>query len=405
MTNTFKRLQTHLRALMQSCNPRWMGALALAMLVVACGGSGDTTASVGSGGTGAFTVTAYSEGAITSLGSVTVNGKQYEDKLASVSDEDGPRALSDLKLGMIARVSGRVDGNGLASADKISYDSQLRGPVSLVNPRAKCFFILGQRVQISDRTMLGSTLAQGINSILAGQVLEVHGYLNPVTNNLQATLVELPKNASSTYKLSGLARRVSIANSTMQIGSETFDLTSFPVARLPTEGSFTRLTLTNAPQGTRGWSVSSLNPEYSNSTPQSQADIEGVVTYILSSTDFMLNNTFVDAASVTFSNGPVKIGDIVRAKGALINGQLIAKDVDLIVQAKPVELIGLVTNVDFATYDPTFQIGDVVVHFDLETLYVNGIITDVRNGVELKVQGMSEPSNSDVRATQITFLP
>jgi hypothetical protein len=33
------------------------------------------------------------------------------------------------------------------------------------------------------------------------------------------------------------------------------------------------------------------------------------------------------------------------------------------------------------------------------------MITDVIDGVELKVQGMSEPFNSDVRATQITFLP
>jgi hypothetical protein len=108
---------------------------------------------------------------------------------------------------------------------------------------------------------------------------------------------------------------------------------------------------------------------------------------------------------VTFSNGPVQIGDIARAKGVLINGQLIAKDVDLVAQAKPVELSGLVTNVNFAACDPTFQIGDVVVHFDLETLYVNGMITDLINGVELDVQGISEPFNSDVRAKQITFLP
>jgi hypothetical protein len=108
---------------------------------------------------------------------------------------------------------------------------------------------------------------------------------------------------------------------------------------------------------------------------------------------------------VTFSNGPVQIGNIARAKGALINGQLIAKDVDFIAQAKLVELSGLVTNVNFAAYDPTFQIGDVVVHFDLETLYVDGVITDLISGVELNAQGISEPFNSDVRAKQITFLP
>jgi hypothetical protein len=406
MTDTFKCAINFLRLLMSRSHTLWMAGLALAILVVACGG-GETTASVGSGGTGAFSATAYSEGAITGLGSVTVNGKQYDDKLASVSDDNGTRTLADLKLGMIIRLSGQIASDGTATANTINIDSRLRGPVSLVNPIAKCFFIFGQRVQINDRTLFDG-VQPDINAIQIGQVLEIHGYLNPVSNNIQASLIGLPLSASSAYKLSGLASNVDSTLLTMQIGQETFDLSAFPVGNLPTEGSFTQLTVSpTSPQGTTtGWVVSTLRSEYSNDTPQSQADIQGVVTEVSGSNTFRLNNTPVDATNAVLSNGSaIQVGDIVDVQGELINGRLIAQRVSLLWPPKAVELTGLVSNLNVVSYEPTFMIGGVLVYFDYATVYPNGAVSDLANGVKVDVQGVSPPFSADVRAGVITFLP
>ncbi len=389
----------------QCSHRRWITSLVMALLVVACG-DGDTTASVGSGGTGAFSTTAYSEGALTGLGSVTVNGKTYEDQFATVQNEDEKRAVQDLKLGMTIRLTGRVNNNGISSADSIDIDSKIRGPVSQINPIARCFFIFGQRVQINSKTLFDNALTTDIRNIQTGQVLEVHGYLNPVSNSIQATLVELPSRVPKSYKLSGLALNVDSTERTMLIGDEIFDLSAFDVERLPAEGSFTNLTLLpNAPQGTRGWTVSMLYPEYSNSTPQSQADIEGVVTELMSNTVFRLNNTIVDGSNAVLVNGAVKVGDIINVKGALTNGRLIAQEVRQLWPAKAVELNGLISNLSLNTYEPSLNIGDVLVYFDTKTVYESGKKADLANGVNIKVEGVSQPFGSVVRATRITFLP
>jgi Domain of unknown function (DUF5666) len=392
---------------MQGSQRRWIGglALALALLVAACGGS-DTSASVGSGGTGAFSTTAYSEGTVTALDSVVVNGKRYDDRLASVSDEDGPRALADLKLGMVIRINARLASDGSASADSINFDSKLRGPVSKINPIARCFFIFGQRVQINDKTRFAGLPTADINAIQVGQVLQVHGYLNPVNDNIQASLIELPATAPSTYKLSGLARNINRTDATMQIGPETFDLSAFPVERWPTEASFTRLSLLpNAPQGTRAWTVSTLSPEYSNNTPQSQADIQGVVTELISSTEFRLNNTPVDAASAVFLNGTVQVGDIITVKGTLAQGRLSATEVQLVSPPRAIELKGLVSNLNLTDYEPTFRIGDVLVYFDAQTVYETGTRANLVNGADIKVQAISVPFSQEALAKRITFIP
>jgi Domain of unknown function (DUF5666) len=406
MTDIFKRLLTHINMLHQQLHKAWIASLAMALLVVACGGGGDTSASVGSGGTGAFSTTAYSEGAITGFGSILVNGKAFDERFASVSDEEGPRTLADLKLGMVVQVTGHVSSDGKASADTIKFDSKLRGPISAIENNTTTLTILGQKVKITNHTVLDRAFATlGLGSFKVGDVLEVHGYLNPVDNTLQATLIELPSRAVSVYKLSGLVSNINITERTMQVGTETIDLSSLSDEFISVlmVGSFARLTLIpNAPQGTQGWAIRTLGAEYSNSTSQSIAEVEGVVTQVTSSTEFKLNNTPVDTRSAVLPGGGVKVGDIVNVKGELVNGRLIATEVRQVPPITLIEVSGLISQIDKTSN--TFFVRGVCILFESPVIYENGSEADLANGINVRIKGVGVPFSHEVRATVITFV-
>ena len=134
-----------------------LAACAVALTVAACGGGdGGTSARVGTGGTGAFSV-----GAITGFGSVIVNGLRFEDASARVSDEDGPRSRSDLKLGMVVKVEGSVSTSAspTGTATSIVFDSELLGPVKLGVNRA--ITVIGQKVALSSATVFDASLPGG----------------------------------------------------------------------------------------------------------------------------------------------------------------------------------------------------------------------------------------------------
>jgi hypothetical protein len=409
MTDIFKQLLTHIDALHQQLHKAWIASLVMALLVVACGGGGDTSASVGSGGTGAFSTTAYSEGAVTGFGSILINGKSFDERFASVSDEEGPRTLGDLRLGMIVRVTGNVSSTGTATADTINLESKLRGTISAIDNNTTTLTILGQKVQITNQTAFDRAFAtqttQGLDSLKVGQVLEVHGYLNPVNNTLQATLIEWPTRIVNSYKLSGLAKNVNAVKHTMQIGEQTFDLSALPEKLVSTlvEGSFVRLTLlTDMPQGTRGWKVSTLNPEFSNSTSQSLAELEGIVTEVTSNNEFKLNNTSVYAGTTTLPGGAVKVGDIVTAKGELVNGRLIATEVGKVSATTLIEVSGITSDLERASN--TFFVRGVCILFEGPVIYENGSEADLANGINVRIKGVGVPFSHEVRATVITFV-
>ena len=95
-------------------------------LLVACGGSSDTTAGIG--GTGIVS------GKITGFGSIHVNGGKFETD-SSLFDVDGDTSAdqSDLAVGMVVRLRVEVE-NGVfgSSALEVVYDDEIEGP--LIDP-------------------------------------------------------------------------------------------------------------------------------------------------------------------------------------------------------------------------------------------------------------------------------
>ena len=87
---------------------RWT-TFGVAILVAACGGGGSSdgvTAGIDRGGI----VTAT--GSITGFGSVHVNGVHYVTTGATITLDDNPGSESELRVGQVVRIEGRLDPDG-----------------------------------------------------------------------------------------------------------------------------------------------------------------------------------------------------------------------------------------------------------------------------------------------------
>ncbi len=386
----------------------WLAAGLLAAVLASCGGGG--VAGVGSGGTGTVVADAVTVGTITGFGSVIVNGERYDDSAASISDEDGAKNRSDLKLGMVVRVQSSVNGSGSATANSIAFGSELLGPVSAVGvgtgSGSTSFTIIGQQVLTDASTVFDSSLAQGAASIQTGQLLEVHGFLNPANNTLQATLVER-KSATSLYKLSGLVQQLQAASKTFQIGNEVISFANVAAVDLPTglaNGLLVKLRLTpQAPSAGVPWQLTRAREGKTSNADVDKFELEGLITELTSSSQFRLGTQLVDARNASFPSGAstLALGSRVEVKGALQNGVLVATQVKTNKPSdKRIDLLGLVSNVNPSA--KTFSVSGVTVSYSAAQ-FDNGSAAQLINGAQVEVRGRPGANSFVINAEHIKF--
>jgi len=151
-------------------------ALSLTTVLVACGGGGGSTDIAGIGGSGFV-----SSGTITGFGSVFVNGVKFETNTASFDIEGVPGTQEDLALGMVVKVNGTINPDGITGvATKIIFDDDLQGPVSgyptdTTNLTTATFTVMNTSVQIDRRTTHFDADNGGINfdDIANGDMVEL----------------------------------------------------------------------------------------------------------------------------------------------------------------------------------------------------------------------------------------
>ncbi|MDP3709514.1 MAG: DUF5666 domain-containing protein, partial [Polaromonas sp.] len=204
-----------------------------AMALAGCGGGGTGVATVSGGGTGSF-----SAGPISGFGSIIVNGVRFDDSIAKVLDDDGAlRGRDDLKLGMMVRVKGKAISRTVdaasADADEISFGSELLGPIDSIDTVAKTLVVLGQTVQITASTIFEEGLT--LSMLAKDTIVEVHGFVDPATNRLVATRIELKLPANVTaFKLQGTVSALDTTAKTFKIGTTlTISYAGVATADLP----------------------------------------------------------------------------------------------------------------------------------------------------------------------------
>ena len=290
-------------------------SLFLAITLTACGGGGDEPGLSPARGP-------VSQGAITALGSVTINGITFNTAGAAVNIDGVTSAESNLRVGMVVKVRGTSDDTtGTGTATLVEAADALEGTISAVG--ANSITVMGQTVQIEDNvTRLNDDNAVktfAAANFLVGDRVEVHGFADD-QGGLRATRVA--KKATGEFEVKGFV--VSTGNpfglSMTAGGASTLTVTgTLPAGAVV--GSFVEVKANAAPvAGALTATSVRLEDAFGPVAVGEKAKVEG---FVMSGTvdSFMVNGRQVVTTSATLFEGGLKtdfaVGVKVQAEGAL----------------------------------------------------------------------------------------
>lgn len=384
------------------------GAVALAALLgVGCGGGGG----VGSGGTGSF-----ASGPITGFGSVIVNNVRFDDTAAAVEDGDGlRRSSSDLRLGMTVEIDSSAfttAATGVsASASRIRFDSELRGPVTSIDVAGNAFSLLGQRVAV-DSTTVFAEVPGALSTLAVGTVVEVFAVFDPVAERYRAKRVAQAA-VGATTQVRGLVAHLDGAAQTLRLGigsgSATYSYagaTGVPTALAA--GQFVRLRVAAAVLPSGLWQVRSFGTALQPLADADGARVKGLITAFTSATGFSVNGRPVDATNASFPDGRSGLarGVRVEAEGSVRDGILRATKVsiesDKQESDRDFELRGPIEAVDTAARTIVLR-GQTVSTARGDLRYEGGVVGDLKKDRSVEVKGRLSSDGLRIEATRIKF--
>lgn len=386
-----------------------MGAVAA---ISGCGGGAADLASVGSGGTGSF-----STGVITGFGSIIVNGIRFDDSLATIKDDDGTLHTSaDLKLGMIVSITASpvttTPAGSTAKASTITFASALRGAIESIVGQS--IVVLGQTVQVTPTTVFDDSVVGGIAGLAVGQIVEVHGFVDPTSNQIVATRIErqASANAPVVNKLQGEVQSLNTTARTFAIGSVAISYAGIAASALPSLANGVVVTVELAPSPATGTRTAlTVRAVAVKVEDNEQTQLNGSVSAFTSTSNFSVNGVAVDASKASFPNGStgLKLGAHVEVQGTSSNGVLVASSVKVDAQNEgsnqQFELHGAVTNLD--AVKKTFVVRGVKVSYAAGVKFDGGdatkLATIAGTSATVEVKGTYDSATNSVTASTISF--
>ena len=385
-------------------NVAWAGLLGVALLA-GCGGNDSDTAAASSGratvSTG--TVTGFTSQA------VLVNGKQYDKSSAQVLDDDGNvTSKSALKLGMQVeiQVAELNQVRGVGRAGRIAFGAAVVGPVDAVDAGSNQITVLGQTIQVSDGTVFGEDISDGLGAVTTGQIVVVHGLLDATSGVSSATRVDV-KDSVNAFRLRGVVSDLSEADKTLRIGGQLVSFADVPAGKLAeaalADGQVVRASLETEKVNDQ-FVARSIKADKRFVADGAAVDIEGIVTQFTSTTSFKLFGLPVDATGATFVNeAALKRGARAEVKGSLVAGVLVATDVEAKQrgQKNVVQLQGTVEALNVKK--KTFTLNGVKVSFRGNVSFVGGAAADLVDGANVTVTGLEFCDGKVLKAQSIEF--
>lgn len=364
-----------------------LALLLLAAVLPGCGG-------VDSGGTGQTVERpTTASGRVAGFGSVIVNGIRYDDSQATVVDDDGvthPR--TDLRLGMVVEVQGRVRGNsGQGTASRIQFGHEIAGPVESVDLPVSRLVVLGQTVQVDVDTLFEG-YAAGLADVLAGQLVAVHGFYDTSAGRYTATRIE-QRGSLGQYTLRGrISGLQGPPTRTFSIGAALIDYGAVAPGALPTlaNGLSVRVSLNTTPVSGR-WVATSVHTSQRNFPDREEAELEGFVSGYASAASFLVAGVPVDASGPDVRVRRGTLADLadgvrVEVEGQMVAGVLVASVLDFKRGGdQEFELHGPIESVDVATQ--TLVLRGVTVAWDGTTQFAAGNAGDLLVGAPIDVRG------------------
>lgn len=145
----------------------------LAWLLGSCGGS-DSTAGIE--GTGSPVI---ATGAVTSFGSVYVNGERFITRNASVTLNGVAASEDDIQAGMVVEIHGTTDpDSGEILAEKVIYERNLLGTITAIeklDAEAQVITLLGQHVYVANDSVMDGI---EFDELTVGHTVEISGFIN-----------------------------------------------------------------------------------------------------------------------------------------------------------------------------------------------------------------------------------
>lgn len=296
----------------------------IALGIAACGGGGGGSEPVA--GTGVV-----SKGVITGFGSVLVNGVKFETTATTVVSDDTNVSTSALDVGMMVRVSGKLNDDGVTgTATHIEYEDSLQGPAQDLT--ATGCTILGQDVTVTATTIFDG--ATDLTAINAGQVLEVSGFTN-ADGTITATRIEVKgageaKIRGTVGTLDPVAKTFTLtvipATATSPALEFTVDYTAaavVPDAAALVNGAYVKVKSATVPSGTT-LTATKVAVKKSGLDDADKAEVEGpAADFNAALKTFTVNGVKVDASGISLPTGFAD-GSMIEVEGPLSNGVLIA---------------------------------------------------------------------------------
>ena len=193
-----------------------------ALAMTACGGGGSGIANNSTGAVGAITQTTAVTGTITGFGSVHVNGIHFNTNSAAISRNGAPALQSDLRVGQVVKVRGRVnDSTGEGVASSVSQDDNVEGPISSIDLVGKKFVVLGQTIIVDTSTSFDDRISPASTAGLKlNDQVEVSGMVG-ATGDITATRIELRKPGVTQLEVTGKVSNLDSANRKFKINALT----------------------------------------------------------------------------------------------------------------------------------------------------------------------------------------
>jgi hypothetical protein len=246
------------------------------------------------------------QGTITGFGDLTVNGTVYDGRDASVLLDSQPGFVSDLKIGHVVTLTGRIRIAGLTGeASTIHMHSRVTGPVETIDTVNGRLTVMSQTIRLGPDTHYSAGIDPStLDGLATGDRVRISGYAD-AAGGIRATRVETAA-ANMPLQLVGEVSGLDIANLVFNIGLLTVDYGNAAVIDLPGGAPGTGMTVRVIGTLSNGLFVADqlVSGPVLSGSPGERVQLGGIVTRFASIADFAVNDNATTAnTATTFSNG------------------------------------------------------------------------------------------------------
>ncbi|MCP4487209.1 MAG: hypothetical protein GY820_07815 [Gammaproteobacteria bacterium] len=302
-----------------------LGGLLISPLLSSCGSDINTA---GIGGTG------ITQGEITAFGSVFVNGVEF-DTDSTTFDVDGQVNFdqSNLRVGMVVTIVGNTDSNGVTgTADSVAYDDKLQGPVAAIDDissNQKTLTIFNKKILIEN----GSTEFEDTTfaDIVDNDIVEISGF--DTTTGITASYLKRTGRYPGDIEVELRGTITSLTTSSFLLDGISVSYDSNTDIELPggnlSEGLYVEV------EGELD-SISSIFAEEIEFEDDEfdeglELSLQGVISQYYNLSNFNIDGQQINAsgASISPSSTTLTAGTNVEVQGDIVNGILIAEQVEV----------------------------------------------------------------------------